>query len=317
MRLIKQGVLAVLWVLIFSAVQGGSFSSRFVFAQRHLADSLLQQNDDYIKGMSVFDLEARVQKKKATQSELMKNITVHILDWTPEEINHVREAVQHIEQETVAKGYVLHLPPVIYVIKSTMKNEGGADGYTRGQCIVLNDHDILTPSKTLDQLVLHELFHILTRYHSDFREKMYATIGFSMMNEVAYPDQLKDRKISNPDAAKKDSYIQLHINGETVPCMMILYADKDYNGGSFFDYIQIGMIKLEGNEVKRIALENGQPKVYRLDEVPDLFQQMGMNTPYIIDPEEVLAENFVLAYDTPADLASPQIVAAIKQVLKK
>jgi hypothetical protein len=49
--------------------------------------------------------------------------------------------------------------------------------------------------------------------------------------------------------------------------------------------------------------------------VPTFGEKIGKNTPYIIHPDEILAENFVHAiFDSP-DLPDPQIVEQLDQIL--
>jgi hypothetical protein len=42
------------------------------------------------------------------------------------------------------------------------------------------------------------------------------------------------------------------------------------------------------------VLPDGKPQLLEVSAVPDYWQQIGRNTRYVIHPEEILADNFVL-----------------------
>ncbi len=124
---------------------------------------------------------------------------------------------------------------------------------------------------------------------------MYQVIGFNLMNNVAYPKGLKAYRITNPDAPQIDSYISLKVNGEPINCMMILYSDREYDGGSLFKYLNIGFLSLKGDSIKTIEYKDDKPVIYSYEQVTGFFEQVGKNTKYIIHPEEIIANNFVYA----------------------
>ena len=68
---------------------------------------------------------------------------------------------------------------------------------------------------------------------------------------------------------------------------MVIYATKPYEGGNFFQYLNIGLVPIDKNAGKAIE-ENGKAIIYSVEEASDFYDKMGRNTGYIIDPEEVL-----------------------------
>ncbi|MBK6276325.1 MAG: hypothetical protein IPF58_17295 [Saprospirales bacterium] len=303
---------------IVNSVATETLKNSIQFATLEKATALLNVNDIYTDNWSRFDIDSRVQKTNSTKEEQFKNMTSQLRSWSTDEIKKINKNLEIIDKTIALNEYKLNLPKEIILIKSTLKDEGGADGYTRGNCIILEDKIISLSDADLQKLLIHEVFHILTRYDSVFRKEMYSIIGFNIMNEVAYPQNLKEYKISNPDAPKKDSYITLKKDGIPIECMMILYSDKQYKSGSFFEYLNIGLLKLKGAEKKEIDYNSeGQAIIYKLDEVTDFFEQIGFNTQYIIDPEEALADNFVFAITNKKRLPSPAIVTKIQENLKK
>ena len=60
---------------------------------------------------------------------------------------------------------------------------------------------------------------------------------------------------------------------------------------------------------------NQQPVLANLTDVSGYFEQIGNNTEYIIHPEEILADNFVILINKKKNVQNPTIVAAMKAVL--
>lgn len=98
-----------------------------------------------------------------------------------------------------------------------MQEEGGADAYTRKNWIAINENVLNNAQETqLKSLVAHELFHILTRYDLNFKKAVYQTIGFTVLDrEIIFPTDLMEKRISNPDISRYDSYAPFTVNGTT------------------------------------------------------------------------------------------------------
>ena len=76
------------------------------------------------------------------------------------------------------------MPSKIELIKTKTNHYGPDVYYTREDAIILPDNIFEEPSIDSQMpVMLHEIFHILSRYNEDFRDKMYALIGFSKYNE--------------------------------------------------------------------------------------------------------------------------------------
>ncbi|TLX74563.1 hypothetical protein E9993_11600 [Labilibacter sediminis] len=292
-------------------------TDKIKFASIEKANELLTQEDDFTKSWSQFDIDSRMHKKNSTREELFDFITKQTREWTVEEQNKILSIFKGIDKQIEQQGFKINFPNEIYFVKTTANEEGGAGGYTRASYIVLKD-DILSQAKEgLKKTIIHELFHILTRNSPEFRKEMYQIIGFKLMNEVAYPEKLKDYRITNPDAPQVDSYISIKAEGQRKDCMMILYSNQDYNGGDFFKYLNVGFLSLKGDSVKTIEYIGDKPVIYTFKQVTGFFEQIGRNTQYIIHPEEILADNFAFAILNKSGLQNPEIVNEIKKKLKE
>ncbi|MDG6882422.1 Uncharacterised protein [Phocoenobacter uteri] len=311
----------ILFVLFFSFSSVSKAESNWTenvsFASKSEASTLLKKEDEYTKRLSQFDIQSRLHNQAGSKNELLNLMVAQTKDWTPDEIQLINKTNKEINGLIKQNGFHFTLPKIVF-IKSTMQTEGGAEGYTRENLIVLKDELVSKDNKELKHLLIHELFHILTRYNPNLRAELYSVIGFHLMNDIALPSPLKDNLISNPDAPFDDSYIKLKVADQTIDGLMILFANKPYQKGTFFDYINIGFVKLKGEgKNKEVDLsDKNQPIIYSLDEVSGFFEQIGFNTQYIIDPEEVLAENFVYAMMNKKDLPNPEIINKIINVLQ-
>lgn len=294
-----------------------SISKLSKFASKEEGFKYLSINDEYTKGFSQFDIQSKTQKINGTFKDWLELNNESLLNWTEDEQAKIKTQLSYIDSVININQYHFNLPKEVVFIKSTMIHEGGAEGYTRGNCIVLKEGIAELPNPQLRELLLHELFHVISRHDAALRKDLYQLIGFTICNSIELTPDLKKMLISNPDAPFRDSYIKLKIGDIFKDCMMILYSDKDYSGGSFFAYLKIGLVELSLNEKKEIVLRNGKPIIYEIDKVGNFFEQIGFNTNYVIDPEEVMADNFMYAILNNNDKPSQKLLSDIRLRLQK
>lgn len=285
-----------------------------VFLKQEEAALLLQKEDNHIRNWSLFDLAAHTADIEGSKEAYLKFAGEQARDWSEEEIKMLQKAAHSINQVIRKKGLKLTFPEEVRLLKTTMKEEGGAGGYTREDYIVLIDK--LHPDFAIG-LLAHETFHILTRNNPDFRKKMYELIGFSILpQEIEFPQELKDRFISNPDVVRHDSYATFTINGEKKDCCMVIYSQTPYQGGSFFNYLNVGLVPIDAHTGKALE-KDGKAIIHSLEEAADFYDKVGRNTAYVINPEEVLADNFsFLLAGKVKDLHSPELIQKIEEACK-
>ncbi len=298
-------------------VAAQSLTGIIQYANKEKAKGLLTTEDNYTASWSQFDIDSRMQKKNSAKTELFRFVADQTLGWAGPERQNIDAIFHEIDKEIAESGYRLNIPPRIFMVKTTLLEEGGASAYTRGNYIVLGEKLLEKPKETLKAVVIHELFHVLSRNDPAFRKRLYALIGFKKMNEIAYPNAIADTRITNPDAPQTDYYITVKKDGKSIDCMMVLYANRPYDGGSFFTYLQVGFLRLAGGQTKKVHIESGEPEIFKMDEVSDFYEQVGRNTKYIIHPEEILADNFSYAILNQKDLPSQWLVENIKKSMKK
>ena len=197
-----------------------------------------------------------------------------------------------------------------------MKEEMNVAAYTRRNWIALGEKYIneSTP-ESLEYLLAHEMFHLLTRSNKDFKKSVYSVIGFNIIDrELFFPIDIVERKISNPDIEQYDSYAEFTIDGTKQKCSMIIYSDKAYTTGGLGDYLNVGLIPLDENLIP--LRTDGKTIIYGIDKAEDFYDKVGRNTKYTINPEEILADNFAYLLIQKKDLPNPEIIKNIAAILK-
>jgi hypothetical protein len=251
--------------------------------------------------------------------ELLGFIGKNVVDWTKEETQTVQAAIEAMQP--LFRNLPLSSPPTVQLIKTTGAEEGNA-AYTRSTAIVLPKSELSKSQKDLQKLICHELFHILSRQNPELREKLYAIIGFAKCNEIKLPPELERRKITNPDAPRNDHFIRVQIDGrESLAVPILLSSIETYDvkrGGEFFTYLQFQFLVVEkesDSENLKAVLDGSAPKLVGAERVSGFMEQVGRNTDYIIHPEEILADNFALLVLNERNVASPEILRKMKEVL--
>ena len=283
-----------------------------VFANQAQAQSLLKTSDEYTQQLGPFDLRSKTMDPTAdAEADYLAHAAEQARDWTDAEISTLRTIISSAEARIEALGLSLVLPSEIVLISSTLREEGGAAGYTRQNYIVL-DRQYLS-----EYLFLHELFHVYSRANPEQRDALYATIGFQKTNEIELPAPLDSLKISNPDAPVHDHVIEVTIDGVLQEAIFLLYSGRSYEQGTFFDYLNKRLLLVEGATGNhRAMMRDGQPVLRRYDEATDLRDKIGRNTDYDIDPEEVMADHFTLLV-LGTEVPEPEYLEQAKAILQQ
>lgn len=285
-------------------------SGPFSFATQAQGRAALEAHDDFVERLSPFDRSARLKTdREVSERQYLDFVGNNVLAWDD---NATKQRISHalVLIESRARDLAISLPKKIIIVRTTGQEEGGA-AYTRGNAIVLPDTVLSDSSQDLTKVISHEIFHILSREKAGLRAVLYKTIGFEPCPEFAFPIELTNHKITNPDAPKNDFHIKIKYQGDSYWAVPVLYAAvaqySPIKGGEFFDYLQFKLALTKGSETKFIGVDN----------VSGFFEQVGRNTDYIIHPEEILADNFALLILGKSDLPSPAIPEAMLKALKK
>jgi hypothetical protein len=293
----------------------------FSFATVARAAEILTRRDDFIQRLSPFDRSVRLKTDQLVSENAYLNfVAANVLPWSEHERASVAAAVTDVWERIQPMG--LPWPQPIHLIRTTGDEEGGAP-YTRDNAIILPNGSLASNSKqSLRKLVAHELFHVLTRHNPALKEKLYAAIGFMPCGELVFPPNLEPIKITNPDAPKNDFCIRLSAGGKqfwAVPILFSRTASYDpRRHADLFSYLKFQFLVLHGSAdvVPSIPdYDHADPRLLDVDQVSGFFEQVGRNTQYIIHPEEILAENFVLLLFGNRELPSPAVLRRLREIL--
>jgi hypothetical protein len=246
----------------------------------------------------------------------------NVLNWTDENIILIDGLLKEIDGEFKQRGMVIPFIDNINLVKMTSKEEGGAMGYTRGNTIYVADYIMYKPKVKIKEILTHELFHILTRSSFPFKQEMYSIIRFTALDKIIDLTTMNQRCrfVSNPDVSNSCSYIELKDwDGKEHRLLMTTLARSNYHGGSLFKYIQPYFLELD-SEHNIMTYGDNLPvrKSIYGEYYKDFIMKVGQNTGYMVNPEEILAENFRMAVLGEIDeVPDPEIINNIRKSMIK
>lgn len=157
--------------------------------------------------------------------------------------------------------------------------------FTRQNAVICPISDLREASRgELLEVMRHELFHLISRTYLDYREAAYAVIGFvPAPDSLVWPGDLYARRLHNPDAP----FPNYALSAQEQLFVPIVYAaqspyDPD-NPDHFAEQLRFNYFKLKGDSLVRPILPAQQ-----------VMSLTGGLTDYLLHPEEILADQFVL-----------------------
>lgn len=222
------------------------------------------------------------------------------------QIEHVtRRALSDVMHYLSARA----LPSELILVKTKGNHYGAGVWYTREECIII-PADALErgQEEELYSVLLHEIFHVWSRYHRPQRDSLYALIGFRHWGElpVELPQELSTQLLLNPDGLDGGYYITLQgEEGSPLFAMPFIYTrSKNFSPGrpDFFSYLSFDLFPAEaGSDRVRVRARPDGSSPIDLRQHPEFFQQITNNTQYIIHPDEIMADNFMFLVMTEKD----------------
>jgi hypothetical protein len=285
--------------------------TKLIFVSKEEASKLMGTSDEYSKALSKYDIASRTQNPASNQEQqYLAFAAAQAQEWGEDEITVLRVKINQVKEKIESLGLDLPFPKEIKLVKSSLEEEGRVISYTRANYVVFK-------GDVTEGFIIHELFHILTRFNPEKRDELYKTINFQKSNRINYPDAIKDHIVTNPDAPFLEHTIKLTIDGEQKEAVFILYTGKDYESGSFFDQMQQKLMLVEGPaDNKKPVFVDGKPVLLDFSAASDLQDKIGKNTSYTLHPEEILADHFIMLV-TPKTAPDPAFIEAMKAVLTK
>lgn len=267
---------------------------------------VLDKSDGFFD--KIMPLEMSIQMKKENVSkdrlqvlrEYRNYLQEDVEDFTKEENEFVNEIMKEAFQ--LCNSINLDIfPKKMRLIKTKGKHYGNSVYYTREDMIIIPENELQARNKNgFLRVMLHEIFHIYSRYKPIKRHELYALVGFKPIEARAIlPKVLQSRLLFNPDGINFNYTMDLkNQEGETIKVMPIIVSSQDAfsnNTPAFFDYVKFDLFQLEYNQNNSFSVLTDERgfSTLNLAELPDFFNQIKDNTQYIIHPDEILADNFM------------------------
>ena len=285
------------------------------FASREEGVRLKMGNTAYFEVQTRREIAWKLERPDVSPAYFKAVAEAQIQEFTPDEKKAVDATMDFIEERMSMLGIRLPFHEEIVFVKSDMRDEGRAAGYTQKNQIYLSSlclsrtvHAFLKdPEYRADyaefrlfvfrELVSHEMFHCLTRGDALFRRRMYGLIGFTVADrEIEFGPLVKEAILHNPDVERYDDSAEFTIAGRKRRCILLATLSLSYAEAvaencraNFFDYAQPVLVPLDQPDTMIL-----------LEEVTDFFDVVGRNTDYVMSSEECLADNFrfLITYGT-------------------
>lgn len=292
--------------------------SQVVFASEEKAREILTTHDEFVKNMSPVDRQLRLQANRPVDlEEYLKFVEEQATEFRAPEIAEITAILASLRPQL--RTYQGSWPDTVTFVRTTGREENKAP-HCRGNAIILPASRLGSP-EPLRQIIVHELFHILSRQPDAPRKELYSIVGFDQTSPIPLPQDLLHRKITNPDAPTIDCVLTVGAPGKETHFAPVLTSKQanyeTLENTSLFKELVFQLMPVTRTDDRwRPADETAGRRMWNANEVPELLTKAGRNTTYIIHPEEILADNFAhLVLETP-DLPDPWVVQAIDKVLR-
>jgi hypothetical protein len=302
---------------MYGKIKNHLFIMKLRFLNKKESAHYLRNEDDFISRLSPFDRSSRLKSDSdISQEQFIDFISKQALNFGSYESSQIETLFNIIENQLDV--FSLNFPDEIYMIKTTGREEGNA-AYTRGPNAIILPQSIINTPYQLKNILLHELFHVYSKNNPKKKEKFYRIIGFQPTFELEFPQELMKLKITNPDAPYNNFFF--HFDERDIDLIPIIFARESYSRkkvGEFFAYLQFRFISVEMTKNRCMPLyKNNKLELLHDDDLFPNFNRITCNTDYIIHPEEILAENFVLLLNGSRNIKNLKLLELMKHILKK
>lgn len=294
--------------------------TRVRFASVAQARELLAAEDEWLAATSSFYRRAVMGSATPVTMDAFKAWNADAArPWPADQVTRWQRALQAIAPAVAALR--LPLPPEVWLVFSNGQESAGAP-YTRGHFIALPS--LGAPPGCPDAgLLMHELWHVVSRHDPALATRLYAELGFEPMTALRMPEAWADISITNPDAPVNRHAMRLTLNGSTaspwVTPVLVASRTQLQPGETFFHVLDVRLLEVlpgQGGAPSTAALRDGQPVWHRVAGPHNYLQRLGGNTGYVMHPEEALADNISLLVNRqPA--RNPALLERLRAVLLK
>ena len=284
-------------------------SKRVTFADLLRAQKTLGHKDQYAKQLSDFEMAARQKTAAPTNvKEFLDFAAGAGRSWTASEEGNWQALVGKLSD--AMQGVNLHVPNIDLIKTSGVEEFGAA--YTRRHAIMLPQSWAtslpMTDPRRAFFLLAHELFHVLSRTDSLLRDDLYALLGFRSVDGFEYPAELDERRVTNPDSFEYLHTVTVQSGSQSVDVIPVFQSLLPLNEviqlPNFFDALDIVLLSVDPDTGDALRDGNGDLVKYNFGNT-NWIPLMLRNTSFIIQPEEILADNFATLMEWRSDGVLP------------
>lgn len=244
------------------------------FCNINQSKNKIQENDEFLNELNDFNLNIYLKKdSNGTLSEYKDLLKKSVLNFKKEEMLKINQILRKINIDWKK----FNLPKMTIFFIKTNGNEAFSLPYTRENYIVLPERVLSIfegqPLSSLSPgLIIHELFHVLSRKYPNIKNELYKVFGFYNIEK-----KYNETFVINPDAPFYNWAIKLKTDdsAKEYNCLLALFFDKN---------------KFDWNSVLNLDQNIIIPK-FKTN-----INNVIKNTDYTIHPEEICAEHFRLIF---------------------
>jgi len=254
---------------------------------------VLSADDDWLPVTGGFQRRAMVgSAQPVTLAQFRQWNADAVRPWDAAQSQRWRAAARAIE----AGVRELHLPlPKETLLVASSGQESARMPYTRANAIVITG--LGAQARPSDAWVMaHELWHVVSRHAPALVDRVYREIGFEPVPELLHPSEWDEIRIANPDAPGNRHAMRADVEGRSVLLAPVLVAARTtlQPGEPFAALFEVRLLELQvdaDSQRSRPVIQDGVPRWHTVDRVPVYRERLGGNTPYVIHPEETMADN--------------------------
>lgn len=240
------------------------------------------------------NLEKEPQAKVVEQYKKM--IQDDLVDFTEDEKVLVKELFDRAMSLSFKVNPKLKLPE-IYLIKTAGKYYGDGVFYTRDNSIVIPAPMLKMMKDGFVSTMIHEIFHVYSRYNKDKRDALYERIGFEKLSNINLSDFLKERVLYNPDGVDLRYAIDVKDKKtgkefKAIPAIYSRYKAYTSDMPAFFGYLTFQLFEIRDRAGVWSVVDKDVG--HSIEDLTGFWEQVGENTQYNIHPDEICADNFVI-----------------------
>jgi len=260
-------------------------------------------------------------------------LRTEVTNFTEEEQEFCQRIMSRIETELGAIHPDL-FPKPLRLIKLHGNHYGAGAFYTRENAILIPKQMLARRNaEGFYETMLHEIFHIYSRYHPKEKAALYELIGFKSIGSTDHlqmDEVLRSRILLNPDGINYAYAITIEDVDRSLSAIPLIVARArgyEADKSEFFDYLNFNLypIRPPYSRLIKVECQNDGSSRLNIKEISGFYEQIQRNTNYIIHPDEILADNFIFMVKATQDARvlgqfteeGQELIEAMMEVMKK